>query len=392
MKTCTLVLLLTGLTPAYAQLGFVDSSAATGSSGAVVVDEAPLTHTGQIFPFNKKGDLVGKGDISLQLKQVFKNTEVVLNETGSAITNVVKINVHTSSSSFIPEIQKHFAKVFSGKTKPAVTYITYKLWNGADVGIDVIAVSGNNEKKVQYHQPGSLYKTNLHVQAAILPKGGVTYISGQADKGDLLTGTRGTLKQLDASLKQMGMDKTDVVQLKAYMSTISDIAIVEKEMAEYFKDTTVPPIIYAEWVSHEYPIEIELIAASPAADAKRDSAITYVHFPWMVHSPVYSKATQVNYGKKIYISGLYGVTPNDANAQTQELFLMLKQLLNATGSDFTHLVKATYFHTDAAASTALYNTRLKYYDHNRAPGATKAMLKEMPAGKSISFDMIGVVR
>lgn len=385
MKKHILTLILIGLMPAYAQLTFIQPSAQTGSSAAVIVDDVALTHTARIFPLDKRDEIVGRGNIKAQIAQVFKNAQLILKETHSDFSNLVKLNVHVSSEKFIPEIERQLSLKFPGKTKPAVTYIIYKLWNGADIAIDFVAVSGAKEEKVRYFN-------TANTKAATLPAGGVTYISGQADKGDLEQATQGTLRQLDASLKHLGIDKHDVVQLKAYMNNTADIGVVEKQLAAYFTPQAIPPVVYVEWVSKEYEIEIELIAATPKSTEKKESAISFLDLPGMVHSPVYSKATQINYGKRIYFSGLYGVTPNNSDAQTAEIFSSLKNMLQATGCDFAHLAKATYFHTDAPASVALNTIRPKYYDPYKAPAATKAMLKAMPEGKSICIDMIGVVK
>jgi enamine deaminase RidA (YjgF/YER057c/UK114 family) len=348
-----------------------------------------LVHTGQIFPIDIKDPLI-KDDISVQLQQVFSNATVILNSAGSDLNHAVKLNIHISNEKSIAEIEKLLANKFKGDHKPAITYITHQLWNGAAVAMDIVAVSRTDGSKVQYvaNNNGSGGAN----AAAILPPGGVTYISGQAIKGNLQEGTHGTLQQLDATLKFLGMEKQDVVQLKAYLNKTADISMVEKELAAYFPADAIPPIIYVEWINTEYEIEIELIAASPATTTTRDSAITFLDLPKMAHSPLYSKAVQVNKGKKIYFSTLYGTTPENAQAQTEELFASLKKLLKATGSDFTHLVKATYFHYDVAGSTALGAVRPKYYDPYRAPAATKAQLKVMPFGKSVGVDMIGLVK
>ena len=42
------------------------------------------------------------------------------------------------------------------------------------------------------------------------------------------------------------------------------------------------------------------------------------------------------------------------------------------GSDFRHLVKATYLHEDDGTSTALNDLRPNYYDPERPPAASKA--------------------
>jgi enamine deaminase RidA (YjgF/YER057c/UK114 family) len=386
MKCLILTLFLISSMAATAQMKYINPSAQTGSSAAIIVDAAPLVHTGQIFPFNAKGELIGKDDMPAQLQQVFSNAAIILKSAGSDLDHLVKLNIHISSGKSLPEIEQLLAVKFKGNNKPAVTYITHQLWNGTAIAIDMVAVSRTNVSKVQY-----ISKAGANT-AAILPQGGVTYISGQAIKGNLQEGTHGTLQQLDASLKFLGMGKQDVVQLKAYLNSTADISIVEKELAAYFPAGAIPPIVYVEWISKEYEIEIELIAASPTATTTRDSAITFLDLPGMVHSPLYSKAVQVKKGKKIYFSELYGTTPGNAQAQTEELFTSLKKLLQVTGSNFTHLVKATYFHSDVDGSAALGVVRPKYYDPNRAPAATKAQLKVMPFDKRVSVDMIGLVQ
>jgi enamine deaminase RidA (YjgF/YER057c/UK114 family) len=390
MKYLIFTLFLISSMAVSAQLKYIDPSTQSGSSAAVIVDAVPLVHTAQIFPFNTKGELTGKDDIRAQLQQVFSNAAIILNSAESDLDQLVKLNIHISNQKSIPAIEQLLAVKFKGKHKPAVTYITQQLWNGAAIAVDMVAISQKKVSKVQYIAKN--YGNDVTNMAAILPQGGVTYISGQAIKGNLQEGTNGTLQQLDASLKYLGMSRQDVVQIKAYLNNTADIGVVKKGLAAYFLAEAIPPIVYVEWISKEYEIEIELIAASPAATTMRDSTITFLDLPGMVHSPLYSKVVQVNRGKKIYFSGLYGNTRGNAQVQTEELFASLKKLLKTTGSDFTHLVKATYFHNDTAGSTALGVVRLLYYDPNRAPAATKAQLKAILPGKNIGVDMIGLVQ
>ena len=391
MKIFAFALLFIALMPAYAQLKSIEPSAQTGTSAAVVVDNVPLTHTSQVFPFNKAGDIIGKNDIPAQIRQVFKNAEVILEDSNSDFDHIVKLNIHVSSEKYIPQIKRQLALKFPGKTKPAVTYLIYKLWNGADIAMDIVAVSKTTKKNVRYFSKNTAYRS-FTTKAAVLPAGGVTYISGQAIKGPLQPGTHGTLQQLDASLKYLGIDKRDVVQIRAFMNTTADINVVEKELAAYFGEAPIPPVVYVEWLSKEYEIEIELIAASPKATTQRDTTVTFLDLPGMAHSPVYSKATQLNFGKRVYFSALYGTTLNDANAQTEEIFLVLKNLMHAAGCDFTHLAKATYFHTTDAGSLALNTIRPQYYYPKQAPAASKAMFKALPDGKMVGMDMIGAAK
>ena len=69
----------------------------------------------------------------------------------------------------------------------------------------------------------------------------------------------------------------------------------------------------------------------------------------------------------------------------------LKQLLDRTGSDLRHLVKATYYVSDDVADRKLNEIRPEFYDPRRPPSASKARVPGVGlAGKSITLDMIAV--
>jgi enamine deaminase RidA (YjgF/YER057c/UK114 family) len=104
---------------------------------------------------------------------------------------------------------------------------------------------------------------------------------------------------------------------------------------------------------------------------------------------VYSRVARINRGKLIYISGIYAKTADQG--QVQEIYAALDQLLEKTGSDSRHLVKATYYVVDEDVSTKLGEFRKKYYDPRRPPAASKAKVSGVGfAGKTIMMDMIAV--
>ncbi len=112
----------------------------------------------------------------------------------------------------------------------------------------------------------------------------------------------------------------------------------------------------------------------------------------MTTSPVYCKVTRINFGQKIYISGLYGQVSGNADSELTSIFNSMGAILKSTGSDFRHLVKATYYVSNDIHSAKLNEIRPKFYDPLRPPAASKAMVKDV--GKSqagVSIDMIGVV-
>ena len=98
-------------------------------------------------------------------------------------------------------------------------------------------------------------------------------------------------------------------------------------------------------------------------------------------------------GPTIYISGLYGTSNGNGAAETGEIFDQLGKLLEKSGSDFRHLVKATYYVSTDEASAKLNELRPKYYDPKRPPAASKAPVTGTGLeGKTLTLDMIAAPR
>ena len=173
---------------------------------------------------------------------------------------------------------------------------------------------------------------------------------------------------------------------------MTDLKVVEEEFANFFKGSTIPPMVNVEWTSKDPVIEIELIASSPNALSKSNQQVDFITPPGMTASPVYCKVTRINYGQKVYISGLYGQVTGNADSELAAIFNLMGTILKNTGSDFRHLVKATYYVSNDVHSAKLNEIRPKYYDPLRPPAASKAMVKEVGKPQAgVSIDMIGVV-
>ena len=97
-------------------------------------------------------------------------------------------------------------------------------------------------------------------------------------------------------------------------------------------------------------------APSPAATAV-EPRLTYVE-PILSR---YSRVAAVRGGRPVFISGLYGPS-SDAVTQVTEMFEQLRGLLEAAGSNLTHLVKATYYVSETAADERINAIRPTLYD------------------------------
>ena len=390
MKRSILIFFIFGSLTSRAQspdIQYAQTSRLKGSSDAVIVKNVPLVHTSQIFSLDKRGKFVFKDELQKQIGQIFGNLSKALKIADTGIDQVVKLNIYLKNSTLISEVQTEIGRRFKSGKLPAVSYVTGNLsYPDALISIDAIAVSTNSsDNNVKYFNSRS-------TQVSILPPGPVVYVSGQAAKGNLTEATLNTLKQLEETLHFLGLEKRDIVQIKSFINPISDLSTVQNVMAEFFKEGTIPPLVNVEWLSKDPLIEIELIASSNRTLSKSNEQLDFITPKGMVHSPVYSKVTRVNYGSKVYVSGLYGNTERGIKSELSDIFDFLDLIMKKSGSDLKHLVKATYYVSNDLHSAALNEIRPKYYDPKRPPAASKAMVKDVGVLKAgVSMDMIGVV-
>jgi enamine deaminase RidA (YjgF/YER057c/UK114 family) len=361
----------------------IEPDPATGSSRAVVVGAAPLLHSAQVVPVDGAGKLVGKDDGPRQIAQVMDQLDRLLPNGRSGWDRVVKLNVTVDSPATRAAVERVLVERFPGKVKPAVSFVQGALpVEGARVAVDAVAVSDadGQERRVR-RLPGS------GPSAAVLPVGPCVYVAGQAEKGELAEATRKTLASLRQTLAFLGVEESQVVQVRAFVRPISDLGPIHKELAAHFGKDAVPPVVFVEWIS-TLPIEIELIAAAPG---KSREPVEYLTPPGMQASPVYSRVARVGEGPRIYVSGLTSSIASDGATQVQDVFRTLGRVLEAAGSDFRHLAKATYYVMDEDASRQLNDVRPKYYDPKRPPAASKAMVPGVGrTGRRVSLDMIAV--
>jgi enamine deaminase RidA (YjgF/YER057c/UK114 family) len=373
----------------------IGADAATGTSAAVIVDDVPLVHTAQILPLDTTGQLAGKGDAASQARQILENLDTVLKVSASDLDKVVKLNVCLANAEALAKVQQVLASTFHGAEKPAVSFVTGGIAHEqALVAMDAVAVAAPEGVDEKWPRMPDIYATPGMRTAALLPSGPKIYISGMADTNGLPEATRKTLEKLIVTLFQMGLRKTDIVQLKAFLEPVSEVAVVRKEIIDFFRGAA-PPIVFVEWISPKPnpPIEIELIAGAHGDFTKETESVSFLTPPGTTSTKVFSRVARVNHGKLIFISGLYGTKSQDGGGQVREMFDSLKQILKPAGSDFEHLVKATYYVSENDASDTLNQIRTEFYNPQRPPAASKAKVKNMAVpGKTVMMDMIAVSR
>jgi enamine deaminase RidA (YjgF/YER057c/UK114 family) len=357
---------------------------ARGDIVAVRLPAASLVHTAQLVPHDVKDS-----ELPQQGAQVLSQLAELLAEFNALRSDVVKLNVYVRDDQAVAAF-KELLREWFGEQAPSVAYVVSPLPNSsAAIGLDaVIALPATASSSVAYHRLQPLPGGGKLAAASVLPRGDAVYVSGQAEPGDLRQATRGTVASLISTLENLGLKKQDVVQLKCFIMPMSDVAIANQEIAAAFQGHTIPPIVYVEWASSEtIPIEIELIAA--AGKANQTETVSYSTPPGMKASPVYSRVAHVHGASRIYFAGLVATAAGDGASQVISIYQQLDSVLEQCGSDFEHLVKATYYVSDGDASEQLNKLRPNYYNPQRPPAASKAIVPSVAIGqRSISIDMI----
>lgn len=357
---------------------------AQGDVVAVRLPVASLVHTAQLVPQDVKNS-----ELPQQGAQVLAQLAELLAEFNALRSDVVKLNVYVRDAEAAAAFHELLREWF-GEQAPSVAYVVSPLPNSsAAIGLDVIiALPATTSASVAYHRLQPLPGGSKLAAASVLPNGDAVYVSGQAEPGDLRQATRDTVASLISTLENLGLNKQDVVQLKCFIMPMSDVAIANQEIAAAFQGHTTPPIVYVEWASSEtIPIEIELIAA--AGNTNQTETVSYSTPPGMKASPVYSRVAHVHGVSRIYFAGLVATAAGDGASQVISIYEQLDSVLEQCGSDFEHLVKATYYVSDDDASQQLNKLRPNYYNPQRPPAASKAIVPSVAIPqRSISIDMI----
>lgn len=399
MTRIVALLLLSTIVAFCQELRSVGKDPVSGLAQAVVVPNAPLIHTAQFLSVDRSGKFVN-GDAVKQTTQVLENiTQALKSVAPDAL--IVKLNVYIANDSILPQIEKALRKPFGRNEKPAVSFVVTALpRSDALVAIDAVAVDlgpSNESTKVKRQFSPYLGGSMQEAHMATLPPGGAVYISGQAKTNTTLgTSTRLTLESLQKTLEFLRLTKADVAQVKCFLQPMTDVDSVKGEIADFFSPDVMPPCVFVQWTTNNpQPIEIEMIARSDSAPTDLD----YINPPGLMTSKVFTRVVRVNRGGRIYCSALYGdekdkhgrtlVLP--AAEQVNSIFGQLRAVLKLCGSDFDHLVKATYYCSTPDASNQLNVLRPKYLNPDRPPAASKAMVTAVGLpGKTVTVDMIAV--
>ena len=371
---------------------YLPLDAPAGMSQAVVVQGLPLAYTRQLLPLDREGKLVGVGSADEQIEQVLTNLEAVLGAAGSGLGKLVRLNVYALSHQTAGRVRESLSKRLGPAVRPAITVVLTPLADRqALVAVDAIAVAdATSLKAVALKRIEAVAGDKDCADVAVMPAGGVAYLSGQPEKGELAVSA--VTKSLSTLLKTLGQVKlapAQVVQVKVFLSPAASADAALGEVKKLFPGQPTPPVVFVEWIA-SVPVEIELVAQLPLTD-KPARTIQYFNPPEMRPSPTFSRVALVRTRRQVYTSSLFSRTAGNGETQARDVFAQLNSILAATGGDLIHLAKATYYVSDDEAGKAFDALRLELIAPNRPPATSKVTVHGVgQPERTLSMDMIAV--
>jgi enamine deaminase RidA (YjgF/YER057c/UK114 family) len=370
---------------------YLPLDAPAGMSEAVVVQGLPLVHTRQLLPLDAEGKLVGEGVADEQIEQVLNNLETVLNTAGSGLDQLVRLNICALSHQTADRLRDQLSKRLDAAVRPAITAVLTPLAHRkALVAVDAIAVAAEKGQDVALERCEAVAGDKNCADFAVLPRGGVAYLSGQPERGGLAaSAVTQSLSALLGRLEQLELSPAQVVQLKVFLTPAASADAVLREVKRLFPGQLTPPVVFVEWIASA-PVEIELIAQLPATSQRADT-VEYFNPPELKPSPAFSRVALVRSERQVYIAALSAHDAGDGEAQARDVFGQLQSILAKTGSDMQHLVKATYYVSDDDASRGLDKMRREFFAPARPPAASKVTVYAVGhLDRTLSIDMIAV--
>jgi enamine deaminase RidA (YjgF/YER057c/UK114 family) len=362
-----------------------------GMGQAVIVQNAPLVHTRQLLPLDSAGQLVGEDSVDDQIEQVVTNLQTVLKDCGSDLDKLVRLNIYALTPSTVDRVRQSLSRRLPASVRPTITSVLTPLpLRGAVVAVDAVAVGAEAGSDVMRKRSEAVAGTANCADAAVLPRGGVAYLSGMPEDGGLTESAAvRSMSKLVRTLEHLQLTTEHLVHLKIFLRPVTSAEQVLQELQKFFPDQMTPPVVFVEWLA-SVPIEIEMIAQLPPTDDARED-LEYFNPPDVWPSHVFSRVALVRTDRQIYISGQYARVPSRGEPQAKHVFEQLQEILTHTGSDMRHLAKGTYYVSDHDASRWVDRTRPSIFDPVRPPAASKAMVHAVGMeGRTITIDMIAV--
>jgi aminoacrylate peracid reductase len=322
---------------------------------------APYSHavaaTGLVYLSGVLADdgnrqIVGKGDVAAQTREVIERLRARLAAAGSSLEQVALVTVYLKSAADFAAMNDAYRTYWPKDPPTRTTVIADLVLPDALVEIAMIAVP-KGEERVVIHPADWQRSPNPYSYA--IRAGDTLFLSGLVSRngrdnsvvqGDVPAQTRVVLDNAGELLKAAGMTHANVVSARVFLPDAATFDQMNAEYRTYFASS--PPVratVKAGLAAPPYLVEMTLIASS---------APRVVVEPDANRNP--NLSTAIVAGRRVYLSGMLGNRPDntgDVGAQTTETLARIRRALQAAGCSPADVVDSLVYLPDLAAFPAM---------------------------------------
>jgi 2-iminobutanoate/2-iminopropanoate deaminase len=347
---------------------------------------APGVMVGKTLYVAGKGDYKPEENTAGKVKNCLNEVRKTLVMAGMDMNNVVQSYIYLEDHDTYAEVNKHYAEFFRNDPPARTTLGVAQVPGPSRLEITCVAYADLAEKKRIGDPP-----PNLPFSPGILA-GDTLYISG---KGDQLPDrshpaafehqVRQAMKNVEATLKQAGLDFRHVVMSNVFLDRFENLAIADRVYNEFFEHGSEPACStsFVDWIPGGSHVEVTCIATTDLSTRK------VVRPPGMKLGPLDGGVTgspAVWAGNTLYISAFPGAMPTAASAaenvgdQVRQMAKNHEAILDHAGLKLDDIVAGFVSLADMQDYEAMNSVYREYY--SRGPGVRTCLMPGSAIEKS----------
>jgi enamine deaminase RidA (YjgF/YER057c/UK114 family) len=325
-----------------------------------------------------KGDYRPDAPFPDKVKNCLNEVRKTLQMAGLDMQHVVKSFVYLEDHNQFAEFNKHYAEFFKNDPPARTTLGVAQVPGDSRVEITCIAYSDLAEKKRVGDPPAGLpFSPGIRA-------GDTLYISG---KGDHLPDgshpatfeeqVRQTMRNVEATLKQAGLDFRHVVMSHVFLDKYENHATAQKVYNEFFEAGNEPACatVFVDWIPGGSHVEVTCIATTDLSTRK------VVRPSGLKEGPggaAVAASPAVWAGNTLYLSGLAGfkpgegVTAADLGEQVHQMARNHVQVLETAGLTLEDIVSGYVYLRDMQDYQDMNAIYRKYF--SRGPGVRTCLM------------------
>ena len=110
------------------------------SQGVIPHEGKTIYITGQVA-WDTNHQIVGKGDVRAQLHKTIENIEIILNDAGGILQDIVSLTIYFTDRAQLPAIQAVRSEYFSASTAPTSTLIQVVGLVDPDLLVEIVPIA-----------------------------------------------------------------------------------------------------------------------------------------------------------------------------------------------------------------------------------------------------------